>query len=262
MANKVYRIPFLIVLTLLTGNSTFAQKTTIDSEKSYVIEWSPIRESDILWKKRIWREIAIYEKSNAAFLNTTGVNAENVYANILLKGLKTGAFNAYADQDTLFTTPLTMVTIASLITCKPPDTAYVTTCVYPQQVEFYDLVEDWIFDRNKGQMVVRIAAIAPVAMEHGHKKPLFWVKYPEIRSYISRYEVNAGKDPTKYRYTWDEYFESRQFSSKITDVEGGIHNSVTEQPYVEKKRDWKTRKHKKHKSRKEIFNKEANMWVY
>jgi hypothetical protein len=61
-------------------------------------------------------------------------------------------------------------------------------------------------------MVVRIAAIAPMA----NGKALFWVSYPDIRRYIARYEAYNGK--TNARYTWDEYFESRQFSSKITKV--------------------------------------------
>ena len=64
-------------------------------------------------------------------------------------------------------------------------------------------------------MVVQIQAIAPMAQG----KPLFWVPYRDIRGYIARYEAYNGTE--KARYNWDEYFELRQFSSKITKVGKG-----------------------------------------
>ena len=62
-------------------------------------------------------------------------------------------------------------------------------------------------------MIVRILAIAPLV----NGKALFWLSYPDIRRYLARYEAYNGKTPTGY--TWDEYFESRQFASKITKKE-------------------------------------------
>jgi len=86
---------------------------------------------------------------------------------------------------------------------------------YPQQVTYYHIVEDWMFDRNSGQMIIHIAGIAPAA--HGIKR-FFWVKYADIRIYMARYEVYNGNN--KPVQNWDQYFESRQFSSKIIAVSG------------------------------------------
>ena len=276
-------ILFTIIL-ILYGNNIFAQIDTNARE----IPWKPIKDKNILWSKRVWREIPIFEKQNAPLRDDPESPTENVFANILLSGVNAGVFTAFAkveERDTkdildekdlkdewvnvdgpviykdstkqLKTTlsqPLGKEEINRIISCDPSnlsvnsrrylnfcaqrkddsldffvdwagkpseeleklvspyDTSVVTSCSYPQQIDRYGIIEDWIFDKKQGGMVVRIVAITP--MSQG--KPLFWVPYPEIRRYLARYEAYKGK--TSARYTWDEYFESRQFSSKITKV--------------------------------------------
>jgi len=99
------------------------------------------------------------------------------------------------------------------------DASPVASCIYPQQIDRYGIIEDWIFDKAEGIMVVHIEAIAPMVKE----RPLFWLSYPDIRRYMNQYDLYAGK--TDMKMTWDEYFESRQFSSKITRVSGPTSSS-------------------------------------
>ncbi len=276
----------LLTITLaFVGNIAFAQIDTNARE----IPWKPIKNKNILWSKRVWREIPVYEKQNAPLRDDPESPKENVFANILLSGVNAGVFSAFAKVEehdtkdvlneadlkdervssdgpvigkdrkellkTVLTQPLTKEEINRIISCEPTnlsvnsrrylnfcaqrkddsldffvdwagkpseeleklmspyDTSIVTSCSYPQQIDRYKIVEDWIFDRKQNAMVVRIVAIAP--MTQG--KPLFWVSYPEIRRYIARYEAYKGKNNASYN--WDEYFESRQFSSKITNLE-------------------------------------------
>ena len=72
------------------------------------------------------------------------------------------------------------------------------------------------------------------AGDYRGSKPLFWLYYPDIRGLLANYEVfNPLNDVA--RYTWDEFFESRQFSSKITKVSNpfgaqagsGVHSTKT-----------------------------------
>jgi hypothetical protein len=74
-------------------------------------------------------------------------------------------------------------------------------------------------------MVVHINAIAPAAYVNGETKPLFWLHYPDIALYINNYKADNMPN-SKTNYTWYEYFESRQFSSKITNTLGGYSEEV------------------------------------
>lgn len=231
----------ILVAAILTPffNPASAQKNKDTPPPTHTIPWAPIRDADILWKKRVWREIQVYERNNAPMRS----NQQNALAGILLNGIRSGAIKAYADGDTAFTTPLNPATLDAITQCdatslsrntryflnyhsKHPtdstiyDTSFISSCTYPQQVEFFEIKEDWLFDRNQGLMLVHINAIAPAAYVHGEKKPLFWLHYPDIRKYIDSFEVFNGDK--KLNLSWDEYFESRQFSSRITYVQGGM----------------------------------------
>ncbi len=289
------RILITIVL-LLSGSVAFAQRDT----NTHEIPWQAIKKEDILWKKRVWREIAVYEKQNAPLRYDPISPQEAVFANVLLSGITADLFNAFAadtennellfhetannksepkkeegmwvytdESDSLLPAlgikhPLTKEDVKSIIACDPAqlsiysrkyinfrlqhpndtvaftieeyevkerrkkrtekrivsqdfsiyDTTPLTSCIYPQQIDHYGIIEDWIFDRNQGQMVVRIEAIAPMVND----RPLFWLSYPDIRKYIVQYDIYAGSKDMKMN--WDEYFESRLFSSMITRVSG------------------------------------------
>jgi gliding motility associated protien GldN len=198
------------------------------------IPWEYIAPQDILWKKRVWRQIDLREKNNAPMSNDSLIPKEYVFANLLLFGLKNGTIKAYADEDTGFKNPISVQKIDSIIPCGEG-------CVYPKQVGYYKIIEDWIFDKEKGVMVVRILAIAPAVNVNGNIKPLFWLYYPDCRNLFAQYEVFNPRDDIA-RYTWDEYFESRQFSSKIIKVEPSQVQEIQE--------NGSNKKHKK-KKRKE-----------
>jgi len=288
MKRPIQGILFSILLAF-AGNAAFAQIDTNARE----IPWQLIKDENILWKKRVWREINVYERQNASLTDAPQTPRENVFGNVLLSGINAGAFQPYADDlfvkgqkeenekehwdygDTpvsdsaanpfVLSHPLTKEEVKRRIACDPAnfstmtkcylnfyalrkndsllfpaeqaetkktkrkkrehemepgqevlinDTTAVPSCIYPQQVSHYAIIEDWIFDKDKGKMIVHIAAIAPLV----NSKALFWLRYPDIRRYIARYEAYNGKTSTGY--TFDEYFESRQFASKITNAAG------------------------------------------
>jgi hypothetical protein len=113
-------------------------------------------------------------------------------------------------------------------------------------------------------MIVRIVGLAPVKDVYGDggeyrgKQAMFWLYYPDIRGLLAQYEVvNPLNDVA--RYTWDEFFESRQFSSKITKVSNPFQadfkstgNGMSPMETL----------YENQHSAEEIFNKEHDMWVY
>ncbi len=298
-----------IAALLLAGNSLFAQTASTDPSipggstpgvrddwapsktpdgaydrvphYSTPIPWQPIREDDILWKKRVWREIDTREKPNVGFRYTGDENSGGgMFIEILVDAIKRGKIKAYSNFDDRFTQILTKESLMEMLIQKP-DTQMIVDPITgqekmvivnhdfdPSKITKYRLKEDWIFDRNQGQMVVRIVGIAPVidivgdAGDYRGSKALFWIYYPDCRNLLAQYEVfNPMNDIA--RYTWDEFFESRQFSSKITKVSnpfgllpgsGGIN-------YRDNMSAMESLYESQHAS-EEIFNKEHDMWVY
>jgi len=253
-----------LVLMLCLQYEVIAQNNTTQSE--YSLPRKPADDADMLWKKRVWREIEVYERENSPLRS----EETDALASILLNGIKSGILKAYASEDTAFLHPLALQAIDTLSLCDASglssyarsyqhrlkmgdpdikDTSAIRSCVFPQQVEFYEIKEDWIFNRNTGQMEVYIDAIAPAAYVHGVKKPLFWLHYPEIRNYISNYGVyDEGK---KMNLSWAGYFESRKFSSMITCIPGGRNETKPD----------KHGKHKK-KSKGDDSGTSHDVWVY
>lgn len=240
------------------------------------IPWQPIREADIMWKKRVWREIDTREKQNVGFRYAGDENTGGgMFIEILIDAIKRGKIKAYsAFNDDRFTTVLTKEQLQEQITSKP-DTQVVIDPIdghevikiinhdfNPETITKYRIKEDWIFDRNQGQMVVRIVGLAPVKDVYGDdgiyraSQPMFWLYYPDIRGLLAQYEVyNPNNDV--FRYTWDEFFESRQFSSKITKVStpfisNGFKDNMSPMEAL----------YESQHAAEEIFNKEQDMWVY
>ncbi len=239
------------------------------------LDWQSVREADVLWKKRAWREIDTRERQNVAFRYPGDENTGGGYfIEILLDGIKKGKVKAYSNFDDRFTTALTKDQINEMLQGKL-DTTYAEDPVTgdmqmkvtrkefnPESVTKYRLKEDWIFDRNVGKMVVRIVGIAPlqdIYNEDGSyraSKPMFWVYFPESRELLAQYEVfNPENDVA--RVTWDDFFESRRFSSHIVKISNPYDMSFREQNYSQMESLYEGQR-----AGEDIFNKEHDMWVY
>ncbi|NCX94974.1 MAG: gliding motility protein GldN [Chitinophagia bacterium] len=245
------------------------------------IPWQRIREADILWRKRVWREIDIREKQNIAFRYEGDENTGGgMFIEILLDYVKKGKIAAYSSfgNDDRFTQKLTKEQIMEKLAPKidtvlveSPETGEMIKTptqrdFHPENIVVFKVKEDWIFDRNMGRMVVRITGIAPVIDLYGdngeYKGPqtMFWLYYPEMRQMLSNYEVyNPNND--MHRPTWDEFFEQRMFSSKITKISNSL-NKRFEDIYGTDQRGKMEMLYESQKSAEELFNKEHDMWVY
>lgn len=242
-----------------------------------VIPWSPIRENDVLWKKRVWREIDVREKQNVAFRYPGDeYTGGGYFIEILMDAVKKGKIKAYsAFNDDRFTTALSKEQIMESLV-GTADTNYVTDPITgetkisitnrdfdPDVVIKYRIKEDWIMDRNTGRMVVRIIGIAPVrnvidqntGLSRG-TQPMFWLYFPEIRETLAQYEVfNPENDVA--RMNWDEFFENRWFASRITKVSNGFGEDISQQTAGGMEALYRAQR-----LSEELFNKEHDMWVY
>ncbi len=239
------------------------------------LSWQPVREADIMWKKRIWREIDTREKQNEAFRYPGDENTGGGYfIEILIDAIKKGKVKAYNNFDDRFTTALTKDQIQEVLYRKP-DTSYVEDPVTgnqimkvttkdfdPESVTKYRLKEDWIFDRNLGRMVPRIIGVAPLRDIYNDdgsfraSQAMFWIYYPELRPIIAQYEVfNPNNDVN--RMTWDDFFEGRYFSSHIIKV-----SNPFDETFKEKGLNNMEALYEGQHAAEQLFNKEHDMWVY
>jgi gliding motility associated protien GldN len=237
--------------------------------------WQTVREADIMWKKRVWREIDIREKQNMAFRYPgDDYTGGGFFIEIILDAVKKGKIKAYSNMDDRFTTALSKDQIMELLIGKPdtvmvenPETGEMIMKISsrefnPDVVTKYRIKEDWVFDRNLGRMVVRIIGVAPIQdrlNEDGTfraSQAVFWLYYPEMRDMLAQYEVfNPENDVA--RITWEEYFEGRYFSSKIIETSNPFNASFRERGMSNMEALYEGQK-----STDMLFNKEHDMWVY
>jgi gliding motility associated protien GldN len=239
------------------------------------LHWQPVREADVLWKKRVWREIDTRQKQNMAFRFPGDDNSGGgMFIEIILDAVKKGKVKAYSTMDDRFTTALTKEQIFEMTAGKQDTTPVIDpitgetimkvtrTEFNPDAVSKFRLKEDWIFDRNLGRMVVRIVGLAPLLDRYNEdgsfraSSPMFWVYYPEMRDLLAQYEVfNPENDVA--RMTWDEFFENRFFSSYIMKVSNPFDNTFTGMGL-----QGTDALYEGQRVSEQIFNKEHDMWIY
>ena len=203
-----------------------------------VVPYTHIREADVLWARRVWRTIDLREKMNhPLYFPTEAINDRKSLFDVIRQGLLVdGSITAYdvgpTAEDDEFRKPLLAADLKDLFTRM--DTQYtedLTTgelvpvvqeiSVESGDIKMYRLKEDWIFDKQRSTMDIRIIGIAPmkeVKGEDGEVRgytPLFWLYYPECRYVLANWEA-FNRENDAERRSFEDIFWKRQFSSYIT----------------------------------------------
>jgi len=196
----------------------------IGTKENEILRYDHIRESDVLWSKRIWRVIDVREKMNLPF-----TYPKQYLIDIFLDVVKKNDVAVYTTED--FTTALNRSEVqkklgsTDSISVIDPDTyeeviQVVQNKFNPETVAKFRLKEDWFFDEETSTLRVRLLGIAPiedVLDDNGNlrgERAMFWIYYPDFREYLAKYEVfNPFNDAQ--RLTWEDLFEMRFFSSYI-----------------------------------------------
>ncbi len=226
-------------LILVCSMSVYAAKsqttTTAPRDRAYdrtdkdnlePLPYTPLRQADVFYEKRVWRVIDVREKQNLPFKNPV-----EPFIKIIIDGINSGEMTAYgAINIDSFGTQMTIADVnkigAGTDTIDVVDTNGVATKKVVNKVLDYNKVtkfrlkEDWIFDKQKSMMLVRILGIEPILDVYNEdgsyrgEAGMFWIYYPDIRKTLVKHEV-FNSDNDAVRQTWDDLFESRSFSSYI-----------------------------------------------
>ena len=193
-----------LMLGLLVGQEATAQ-TVLDgayikehTKTQRVVPYTHIREADVMWFRRVWRTIDLREKMNhPLYYPTEPVNDRKSLFDVIKQAiLMDGSITAYYPgallTDDEFKVPLLASDLKEIF--MRVDTQY-TENIYTGEMEMvvqelplesrdikmYRLKEDWIFDKQRSKMDIRIIGIAPMKEVRGEDgeirgyAPIFWL---------------------------------------------------------------------------------------
>lgn len=248
------------------------------------LAYEHIREDDAVYRQRVWEEIDVHEKMNLPFVyKAKEDNGDQRLIYILLNAIKAGQITAFdATVDDRFTTPMTFQQIAGNLVAKPhtiqiPDAVndpdgskglmkdtIIQEEFNPDDIERYQIKEEWVFDKESSRLHVRILGIAPektIRNADGSFRavtPVFWVYYPDCRPLFAKYEAYNGKNYGA-RMSWEELFESRMFAGRV--IKSTIDNPSDSYiaSYI---KDPVLRLLEGDKIKEKIFNYEQDLWSY
>jgi len=224
----------VVALLFIAGKSGFSQNNCFNNkvlEPSEIYPLTPlpqIRLNDLMWHRRLWREIDVTEKINQLlyFPNIKEERNCSLYDFVILN-INKGYIKAYSIENDAFTKELNpeelsyttgdSVLVDGKLIYKPLDS---------RDVVKYWLKEDWFFDANYSKIEVRILGICPVKIKKdidgnilGYQQ-LFWLYYPNIRAIINNQVAFKKVEENDPRVSFDDIFVKRLFNSSILLKEG------------------------------------------
>jgi gliding motility associated protien GldN len=211
------------------------------------INYYPVREADVSWKKRIWRTIDLRQKMNhPLYYPEVPKKQWKNFMTIIMDAIREGSITAYDPQDDQFLVPMTYQEIEKKFTSI--DTIPVYDPNNPQRLLRYDVVkedfdasevhrlwlkEEWFFDKQRSVMDVRILGICPLVNSYDENdnllgyEQMFWIYFPEARPVLAQ-SIVFNRHNSAERRTYDEIFWKRQFGSYIHKEENVYDREITD----------------------------------
>lgn len=194
------------------------------------IAYTYLRESDVMWQKRIWRDIDLRERQNQAlYYPIENLPCRSSLFQTISRQILNGNIIAFKDEE--FLEPYTVSefrekiikhdTTQQVIYSPTGEESYETvvlndsTSIFERILKFR-LKEDWFFDRQKSSLDVRIVGLAAFEYnaQRDYYKEVFWVYFPSCRPFFAKNDVYNFKNDAERR-SLDDIFWKRQFSSTI-----------------------------------------------
>lgn len=249
----------------------YYKKTNILSAK--VTPYASLRELDVMFSKRVWREIDLRDKMNMVFASPKG-RLIDIIKDAVMAGELT-AYDATSTKEDVngdeFSTVLkpeeAMARFADSVVVPVFDNEGVQTGSTVKPGEFnpdsivkFRIKEDWIFDKQRSVFEPRIIGIAPMikvkaAGQTLDDQPAFWIYFPEVRQILVTKEVvNRRNDATGLSY--DDIFMKRLFASYI------VKESNPEDLRIKDYAQGIDKLIESERIRKDLMNREHDLWSY
>ena len=227
------------------------------------MNYPTIREADVMWRKRVWRTIDFRQKMNQVFFypTETHYNWSN-FMQILIDNWNSGDIKAYEvelDKDEL-NKPYLFADFKKKYekVYRNEEGAEIVTPFDVTQVKMLNIMEDWYFDRQRSQLMVRILAISPVLVYEDGKEPeqLFWVSYNSATREVLAKSNFFNRDNPGAALNYDQVFMMRLFDSYIYKEENPYDRRISSYASGVKAL------YESERIKQEIIDFEQNLWEY
>lgn len=215
----------------------FARK---DVDSSVMVPYADVREEDVFYSKRIWRELDLRDTINSV------LNTENSkLIEILLEAIGNEELTAYSPKDTTAGKVLedndafkiALTSAEALRNARGTSEGEadekgkigdpVLKRLRADEFLKYRIKEDWILDVKRSIFEPRIVGLAPMKMVEGNWQPVFWIYYDEARTILSKKKLQDPSNDASV-LTFDDFFVRRLFSSNIVKETNPSNKTIVE----------------------------------
>ncbi|MCB2219599.1 MAG: gliding motility protein GldN [Bacteroidetes bacterium] len=252
-------LSFFVLAGLILGINSASFAQILDSPRDGVydkihipdkkpIPYTPVREADVAWQKRIWRIMDLRQKINHPFYYPeTPKKGWKNFMTVVMDAIREGSITAYdPSRDDQFLVPLTYQEIEKKFTRI--DTVPIIDPNNPNRILRYEVVkedfnptevqriklkEEWFFDKQRSVMDVRILGICPVRNLYNEDgsffgfEDMFWIYFPEARPVFAQAIVFNRHNSAETR-TYDEIFWKRMFGSYVYKEENVYDREISD----------------------------------
>lgn len=195
-----------------------------------------ITDADRQWMRVIYRDIDLDNDKNAALYYPEDLvdNQENLFR-LIMRLLTTGQLKAYEYLDGREEfTDQNLVDVKEVLdrfsilytegkgsTAKAPKFEIHPSDIPTHEVLSYYLIEQWEFDTRNNRTNTKVLAICPVVHRVGDfggepmRYPMFWVKYNDLRPWLTRQEIFLNDDNNLPTATYEDFFNLNMYEGDI-----------------------------------------------
>ncbi|WP_442589968.1 gliding motility protein GldN [Pedobacter sp. AW31-3R] len=244
-----------------------------DVDSSVMVPFVDVREEDVFYSKRVWRELDLRDTINSV------LKAENSkLIEVLMTAIANEELTVYSPKDTAqgrlledndsfkiaLTAEQALMSARGTSEGDPDENGKIGAPVLkrlrPDDFMKYRIKEDWIFDVKRSVFEPRIVGIAPMKMVEGNWQPVFWVYFEEARPLLSKSRlVNPSNDASVL--TYDDFFVRRLFASNIVKETNPANKTIIEILNQTDPKDPR-KLYESERIKKSIADYEQSLWEY
>lgn len=200
------------------------------------LEGTSADDSELQWMRVMYRSLDLTKDANGAlYYPDEPVEGQDNLFRIIMKRMADGSLHAYEylDGREVFNDEFKvkmrdvldrfyiLYSEAKGSTEKNPKFTIEESDIPASEVLSYYIIEKWEFDRRSNRMRTRVEAICPVLHRAGDfgaeaiRYPMFWVRYDDLRPYITTQNIFTDDDNNLATCTYDDYFQLGLYDGEI-----------------------------------------------
>jgi gliding motility associated protien GldN len=233
-----------------------------DVDSNVMVPYADVREEDVYYSKRIWREIDLRDTINSV------LRAEDSkLIDVLLNSISNEELTAYSPRDTTAgkvldindSFKIALTAQEALTAARGTSEGEIDSVSGKLSAPVLNRLNSEDF-MKRSVFEPRIIGIAPMKMVEGNWQPVFWIYYDEAREILAKKRlVNPANDASAL--TFDDFFVRRLFSSYIVKETNPANKTIIEALGLTDPKDPR-KLYESERIKKSISDYEQSLWEY